>query len=160
MAAVEAGVVVRSSLISIQLVASLLLTRLSAHAGAKGSTGSKGSSTKSLGKPNKVKLNGENLPKNKKSATSYGAGGGQAAPISPGLPFAGRIAGGGNRQEVYGNRYAIPSMWLSTEHCLSSTNTLLYVRLQYIRKRLPWSHGSTWRLRIRLPVLLLASSLV
>jgi hypothetical protein len=50
-----------------------------------------------------VNLDGENLPKNKKSATSYGDGGGQAAPISPGLPFAGRIAGGGNRQGVYGN---------------------------------------------------------
>jgi hypothetical protein len=104
-AAVEAGVlrVVSSPLISILLVASLLLTPFPAHVGAKGS---KGSGTQSLGKPSKVKLDG-NLPKNKRSATSYGAGGGQAAPISPGLPFAGRIAGGGNRQGVYGNRYAI-----------------------------------------------------
>lgn len=70
---------------------------------SSGAKGSKGSDTKSSGKPNKVKLDGGSLPKNKKSATRYGAGGGQAAPISPGLPFAGRIAGGGNRQGVYGN---------------------------------------------------------
>ncbi|KAF8492221.1 hypothetical protein F5888DRAFT_933794 [Russula emetica] len=76
----------------------------------RGSSGTKGegtkgedSGTKSLGKPSKVKLDGENLPNNKKSATSYGAGGGQAAPISPGLPFAGRTAGGGDRQGVYGD---------------------------------------------------------
>jgi hypothetical protein len=152
-AAVEAGVlrVVSSPLISILLVANLLLTPFPAHVGAKGSKGSSG--TKSLGKPSKVKLDGGNLPK-KKSATSYGAGGGQAAPISPGLPFAGRIAGGGNRQGVYGNRYAT----LYTRP--TGTNTLLYARLQYIRKRLPWSLGSTWRLGTRLPVLLLAGSLV
>ena len=77
----------------------------SAHVG--GAKGSKGNGGKSSGKPNTVKLDGGNLPNNKKSATSYGAGGGRAAPISPGLPFAGRIAGGGNRQGVYGNRYAI-----------------------------------------------------
>jgi len=123
-AAVEAGVlqVVRSPLISMLLVASLLLTPLPAPVGAKGS---KGSGTKSLGKPSKVNLDGGNLPKNKKSATSYGAGGGQAGSISPGLPFAGRIAGGGTRQGVYGNRYAILSMWLSTEHCFSGTNMIV-----------------------------------
>ena len=154
-AAVEAGVlrVVRSLLIIILLVATLLLlTSFPARVGPKGS------GTKSLGKPNKVKLDG--LPKNKKSATSYGGGGGQEAPISPGLPFAGRIVGGGNRQGVYGNRYAILSMRLSTERCLSGANMLLYARLQYIWKWLPWSLCSTWRLGIRLPVLLLASSLV
>jgi hypothetical protein len=42
----------------------------------------------------------------------------------------------------------------------AGTNTLLYARLQYIRKRLSWSLGSTWRLGTRLPVLLLAGSLV
>lgn len=159
MAAVKAGVLraVRSPLISILPVASLLLTPFPAHVGAKGS---KGSGTKSLGKPNKVNLDGGSLPNNKKSATSYGAGGGQAVPISPGLPFAGRIAGGGNRRGVYGNKYAIFSMRPSTERCLFGTNILLYVRLQYLRKRLPWSFGSTWRLGTRLPVLLLAGSLV
>jgi hypothetical protein len=112
-AGVEAGVV-RSPHISILLlvIASLLLTPFTAHVGTTGSKGSKGSGTKSLGKPNKVKLDGENLPNNKKSATSYGTGGGRSAPISPGLPFAGRTAGGGGRQGVYGNRFAMLSMRL------------------------------------------------
>ena len=70
--------------------------------------GSSSTSSKSLGKPRKVSLGGGRLPNNKKSATSYGAGGGRASPISYGKPFAGRIAGGGNRQGVYGNRYATP----------------------------------------------------
>jgi hypothetical protein len=155
-AAVKEGVlrVVCPPLISVLLVASLLFTPFPAH--ALGAKGSKGSGTSS-GKPSKVNLDG-NLPKNKKSATSYGAGGGQAAPISPGLPFAGRIAGGGNRQGVYGNRYAILS--ISTERRVSGTNMILYARLQCVWKRLPWSLGSTWRLGTRLPVLLLASSLV
>ena len=130
-AAVEEGVVlvVRFSLMALTylLVAGLLLTPFHAHAG------SKGSSTKSLGKPSKVNLDGGNLPKNKKSATSYGAGGGQAELISPGLPFAGRIAGGGTRQEVYGTGYAILSTRLSIERCLSGTNMLLDARLQCIR---------------------------
>jgi len=55
-----------------------------------------------------VGLGGSRLPNNKKSATSYGAGGGSAAPIPLGMPFAGRSAGGGNRQGVYGNKYAMP----------------------------------------------------
>jgi hypothetical protein len=80
--------------------------------GSKGSgSGSKGSGSgsggKSLGNPSKVGLGGSRLPNNKKSATSYGAGGGSAAAIPLGMPFAGRTAGGGNRQGVYGNRHAM-----------------------------------------------------
>lgn len=52
-----------------------------------------------------MSLGGGSLPNNKKSATSYGEGGGRALPIPPGRPFSGRTAGGGNRQGVYGNRY-------------------------------------------------------
>lgn len=124
MAAVEAGVVL---VVNFPLlpVAGLSLTDFPAHVGSKGSK----TKTKSLGKPNKVKLDGGNLPKNKKSATSYGAGGGQATPISPGLPFAGRIAGGGNRRGVYGNRYAVLSTRPSAEHYLFRTNMQLYARL-------------------------------
>lgn len=65
------------------------------------------SSGKTLGRPSKVGLDGGSLPNNKKSATSYGEGGGRSLPIPLGKPFAGRIAGGGNRQGVYGNRYAM-----------------------------------------------------
>jgi hypothetical protein len=54
-----------------------------------------------------VSLGGSKLPNGKTSATSYGAGGARAAPIPRGQPFAGRISGGGRRDEVYGNRYAI-----------------------------------------------------
>ena len=69
--------------------------------------GDSSSSGKRLGSPTKVDLDGESLPNNKKSATSYGEGGGRPLPIPLGKPFAGRIAGGGNRQEVYGNRYSM-----------------------------------------------------
>jgi hypothetical protein len=54
-----------------------------------------------------VSLGGSKLPNGKNSATSYGGGGGRAAPIPRGQPFVGRVAGGGRREEVYGNRYAI-----------------------------------------------------
>ncbi|KAH9976919.1 hypothetical protein BJV74DRAFT_861721 [Russula compacta] len=63
-----------------------------------------GSGSKSgSGKPSKVPLSGKSLPNGKTSATSYGAGGGRAAPIPLGRPFAGRIAGGGTRAQTFGN---------------------------------------------------------
>ncbi|KAF8809092.1 hypothetical protein BYT27DRAFT_7094897 [Phlegmacium glaucopus] len=39
-----------------------------------------------------------------RSATAYGAGGGRALAIPSGQLFAGRLAGGGTRDQVYGNR--------------------------------------------------------
>lgn len=54
-----------------------------------------------------MSLGGSKLPNGKKSATSYGAGGARAASIPRGQLFAGRIAGGGRREQVYGNGYEI-----------------------------------------------------
>lgn len=54
-----------------------------------------------------MSLGGSKLPNGKTSATSYGAGGARPVPIARGQPFAGRVAGGGRRDGVYGNRYAI-----------------------------------------------------
>ena len=65
-----------------------------------------GSSGGKSGKTSKVSLGSGSLPNGKTSATSYGAGGGRVVPIAH-QPFVGRLAGGGNREEVYGNRYAI-----------------------------------------------------
>ena len=87
-----------------------LILFLPAHVG-----GSRGSGSKS-GKPSKVPLGSGSLPNGKKSATSYGAGGGRAAPIPQSRPFAGRIAGGGNRNQVYGNRYAFACTALRMAH--------------------------------------------
>ncbi|TFK39216.1 hypothetical protein BDQ12DRAFT_650289 [Crucibulum laeve] len=39
-----------------------------------------------------------------RSATSYGAGGGKQVAIPAGQPFAGRLSGGGTRDQVYGNQ--------------------------------------------------------
>ena len=64
---------------------------LPAHVGE-----SRGSGSSKSGNPSKVPLGSGSLPNGKKSATSYGAEGGRAAPIPLGRPFAGRIAGGGN----------------------------------------------------------------
>ncbi|KAI0247990.1 hypothetical protein BJV78DRAFT_1276714 [Lactifluus subvellereus] len=63
-------------------------------------SGGKGSG---LGGTSKVPLGGKGLSNGKTSATSYGPGGGRAAPIPFGQPFAGRSAGGGRRDQVYGN---------------------------------------------------------
>ncbi|KAI0289248.1 hypothetical protein B0F90DRAFT_1796521 [Multifurca ochricompacta] len=76
--------------------------------GGSSGSGSKGSGSKGSGssgaKTSKVPLSGGSLPNGRTSATSYGSGGGRSIPIPLGRPFSGRFAGGGTRQEVYGNR--------------------------------------------------------
>lgn len=42
-----------------------------------------------------------------KSATAYGPGGGHVLVIPAGEFFAGRLAGGGARGEIYGNRFVV-----------------------------------------------------
>jgi len=66
-----------------------------------GSSGSGGKSTGSIssGKSSIVYSGG-----GFKSATAYGAGGGHVLVIPAGEFFAGRLAGGGMRSEIYGNR--------------------------------------------------------
>lgn len=88
---------------------------------------------KSGGKTSKVPLKGGSVSNGKKSATSYGAGGGRSAPISLGQPFAGRTAGGGGRSQVYGSRYAMT--WSSG---LRGTALTSYVstHVKNIRERL------------------------
>ena len=83
-----------------------------------------------------MSLGGGSLPNNKKSATSYGEGGGRALPIPPGKPFAGRIAGGGNRQGVYGNRYG---MQFSMEHGLIECHVCVFT-VYTGADTLVWSH--------------------
>jgi hypothetical protein len=108
------------------------------------------------GKTSKVSLGGSKLPNGKTSATSYGAGGGRAAPIPLSRPFAGRFAGGGTREEVYGNRYAIRT-------CAFVPRALTYLypsaHSKCVWERLPWFCGLAWRRGTRLPVLLLADCL-
>ena len=119
---------------------SSLILFLPAHVGSRGS-GSKS------GKPSKVPLGSGSLPNGKKSATSYGAGGGRAAPIPRGRPFAGRIAGGGNRNQVYGNRYAFAlrlSEWrtpvLTRSVCEAYTGAATPI---------PWAHAASQDLTSR-----------
>jgi hypothetical protein len=116
-----------------------------------GGSGSKGSG---LGAPSKVPLS-HSLPNGKTSATSYGHGGGKAALIPLGQPFAGRTAGGGTRDQVYGNRYAEPSYCL-LDLLSSRSNKPSYACLKRIRERLSWSREPTWCFPPGLSILLLA----
>ena len=117
---------------------SLLITFLPVHVG-----GSHGSGSKS-GKPSKVPLGSGNLPNGKKSATSYGSGGGRAEPIPLGRPFAGRIAGSGNRDQVYGNRYAFACTVLRIAH--SGTDLSCVCALEVYTGAAtptPWAHAAS-----------------
>ncbi|TFK39215.1 hypothetical protein BDQ12DRAFT_682385 [Crucibulum laeve] len=74
--------------------------------GSKGSTdgsttngGSSGGSNGGSPRSTPINTGGSTRP-----AISYGAGGGRQVTIGSGLPFAGRISGGGTRDQVYGNR--------------------------------------------------------
>ena len=83
--------------------------------GGRGSSGGKngGSSSSSKGKSSSGSSAGRTakslplagtLPVGKNSATVYGGGGGKVVIIPSGSPFAGRTAGGGTRNQVYGSR--------------------------------------------------------
>jgi len=117
---------------------SQLILFLPVHVG-----GSHGSGSKS-GKPSKVPLGSGSLPNGRKSATSYGAGGGRAAHIPLGQPFAGRIAGGGNRYQVYGNRYAFTCTVRRIAH--PGTDLLCVCALEAstgVATPIPWAHAAS-----------------
>ncbi|RDB27004.1 hypothetical protein Hypma_005072 [Hypsizygus marmoreus] len=67
--------------------------------GGGSSGGGKGGSSGSGGGRAPISTGGSTKP-----ATSYSNGGGKAAPIPAGQLFAGRTAGGGTRDQVYGNK--------------------------------------------------------
>jgi hypothetical protein len=70
------------------------------------------------------------------------------APIPRGRPFAGRVAGGGNRNQVYGNRYAFACTALRMAHpgtdsfwvCEAYTGAATPV---------PWAHAASQDLTSR-----------
>jgi len=72
--------------------------------GGGGSSGGKGGSSGSSGAAGAGRSSPVSAGGTTKSATSYGPGGGPSAPIAAGQPFAGRNAGGGTRDQVYGNQ--------------------------------------------------------
>ncbi|KAF8626499.1 hypothetical protein AX17_006552 [Amanita inopinata Kibby_2008] len=65
------------------------------HGGHPGSSGNEG---------NSMPPYTFNMGDHMESARAYGRGGGNPMVIPPGQPFAGRIAGGGTRSQVYGTR--------------------------------------------------------
>ncbi|KAI0266215.1 hypothetical protein BC834DRAFT_875947 [Gloeopeniophorella convolvens] len=67
--------------------------------GLKGNKGTGSSGTSGAGRTN-VPVRG--LPAGRTSATAYGNGGGKQITIPAGSPFAGRTAGGGTREQVFG----------------------------------------------------------
>lgn len=74
--------------------------------GAKGGGGGGGSSGggSSGGKASSVPLSGSSKSTGgKSSASAYGNGGGKSSTIPSGQPFAGRVQGGGSRNNVYGS---------------------------------------------------------
>lgn len=71
--------------------------------GGRGGGGRAGGAHASSANAKPVSLSGGSAG-GKTSATAYGRGGGNPAPIPAGLPFAGRTQGGGTRNQVYGTR--------------------------------------------------------
>lgn len=65
------------------------------------SGGSSSSSGKAKGTQSSVPISG--ATNGKRSAVSYGPGGGKVTTIPQGQPFAGRSSGGGTRNQVYGS---------------------------------------------------------
>ncbi|KAI6016125.1 hypothetical protein BKA83DRAFT_4338508, partial [Pisolithus microcarpus] len=81
-----------------------------ASGGAEGTTGGSGEgeggeSTSTDGEPSEVPLSSSSsISLGESSATAYGYGGGKSIVIPDGQPFAGRSAGGGTRDQIFGNR--------------------------------------------------------
>lgn len=71
---------------------------------SSGSSGGKSSGGSVGGATPRTSSSGLNFGGKSKSSSSYSRGGGAAAVIPAGLPFAGRSAGGGTRDQVYGSR--------------------------------------------------------
>jgi len=71
--------------------------------GGGGSTGGSKGGGSSSPKPKSVPLGGK-APAGKGTATAYGGGGGKVTTIPSGSIFAGRTAGGGSRNQVFGSR--------------------------------------------------------
>lgn len=74
------------------------------NGGSSLSSKGKSSSGSSAGRAAKSLPLAGTLPVGKNSATVYGGGGGKVVIIPSGSPFAGRTAGGGARNQVYGSR--------------------------------------------------------
>lgn len=69
--------------------------------GSGGGSSSGSSSGKAKGTQSSVPISG--ATNGKRSAVSYGPGGGKVTTIPQGQPFAGRSSGGGTRNQVYGS---------------------------------------------------------
>ncbi|KAI5999711.1 hypothetical protein EDD15DRAFT_76125 [Pisolithus albus] len=73
--------------------------------GGKGGKSDGGAGASTSGEPSEVPLtSSSSMRLGKSSATAYGGGGGESIVIPDGQPFAGRSAGGGTRDQIYGNR--------------------------------------------------------
>lgn len=125
-----------------------LYRRKGGGGGGKGGGGSSSSSGSSGGGASGGKSSPISAGGSSKSATTSGAGGGTPAPIPAGQPFAGRVSGGGTRDQVYGNQYVLRYF----------TSQLSSTILQTVWKRLPRSRRS-WGCKSWLSVRLLASRL-
>ncbi|KAI0071655.1 hypothetical protein K474DRAFT_1606564 [Panus rudis PR-1116 ss-1] len=75
----------------------------SGSGGSKGDVGSKSGSSSGGGRGAAVPLSGSS-PKSGRSVSTYNQGGGPMVTIPSGQPFAGRAAGGGSRDQVFGSQ--------------------------------------------------------